>query len=364
MNFFRCLVFLAASALLAACSSDGEQRPEYLDSYSVQQLEIPPELMRPSSNEELRIPEPSEKALASIQARDGVEGRVSPRFKGIELQSNGDMYWLLLQKNADEVWPLLREFLANEGINIYREEPLLGFIETEWVKEYEASRDAGFLKKMFRALSADKLDKFRLRLERVESEQQTKVYVSHRSLEIVVVDDGSSWKQAVPNKMLEKEFLYRMVLFAGMSQEKADDIFQGYKSYQARIRRIGEDQSSVYEITGNKHIVWKRIIQAMDRLGADVKKIDEVNGTLEVLVGEVATELLEEKDELSETSWLMKLLSSDDDEVRDTQGRISVFVSLEELNSSTRMQLSLANNQPIESGLAEKFREGLVGLLK
>jgi outer membrane protein assembly factor BamC len=364
MNLLRLVFLFSTMALISSCSSDGEERPEYLDSYSVKKLEIPPELTRPSGNDELQIPEPSAKALAALKNRESVEGSVSPKFKGIELQSNGSMYWLLIEKDADELWTNLREFLINEGINIYRDEPLLGFIETEWIKEYKSDQDAGFLKKIFSALSADRLDKFRLRLERVEGKKQTRLFISHRGLEIVVVDDGSSWQQTASNQMLEKELLYRMVLFSGLTEEKASDVFAEYKPYQARIRRIGDEESSKYEITGNKDIVWNRVIQAMDRIGADIASKDKAKGALEVLVGEVAEELIEEKDELAESSWLMNVFSGDDEVTKDEKGRMSVFVSLKESKNSTYMLLSLDDNKNIIGGRAEKFREALITLLK
>jgi len=384
MNLLSLIILFSAVALISSCSSDGEERPEYLDSYSVEKLEIPPELTRPNSNEELQIPEPSAKALATLKSHDGVEGSVAPAFKGIKLQSNGSMYWLLIDKDADDLWVTLREFLANEGIKIYRDEPLLGFIETEWVKEYEANRDAGFLKKIFNALSSDKLDKFRLRLERVAGEKQTRLFISHRGMEVMVAEDGSSWQQTAANQMLEKELLYRMVLFAGLTEENAQDVFAEYKPYQARIRHVGESQSSKYAITGGKDVVWNRVIQAMDRMGADIKNKNKANGSLEVLVGEVAKELIEETEKAPDPGWLTELFADDEDQIideevkeekeettesdkkveKDKTSRITVFVSLKELNGSTYMQLSLKNNKNITDGLAEEFRTVLVGLLK
>ena len=364
MNVLRLLVLFNVLALLAACSSDGEERPEYLDSYSVKKLEVPPELTQLDGTDELRIPKPSAKILALLKCRNEVEGSVSPKFKGIELQSDADFYWLLIEKDADDVWALLRDFLANEGLKIHRDEPLLGFIETEWVKEYESNRDAGYLKKIFNTVSADKLDKFRLRLERVKGKKQTKLYISHRGQEIVVVNDGSSWQQTEANQMLEKELLYRMVLFVGLTQEKAEDVFAEYTPYQSRIRPVGEDGSSEYEIMGSQKFVWKRLMQAMDRLGAEIKSQDEAAGTLEVLVGEVADKLVEEKDELAESSWLMNLFSSNDKESKDEKGRISIFVTLKQSSNFARMKISLQNDGAIVDGLPEKFRMCLVGLLK
>ena len=63
MKLFSLVIVLNALVMLTSCSSDGEQRPEYLDSQSVKQLEVPPELTRLNDNEELYIPKPSSKAL-------------------------------------------------------------------------------------------------------------------------------------------------------------------------------------------------------------------------------------------------------------------------------------------------------------
>lgn len=402
MNLLRLIILFSAVMLLSSCSSDGEERPEYLDSYSVSKLEIPPQLSRPDNNEELHIPKPSAKILQELKNRESVEGSVSPAFKGIELQSDGDMYWLLINKDADDAWPMLEDFLGHEGIKIYRNEPLLGFIETEWVKEYEFDRDAGFFGELFGSFSADLMDKFRLRLERMEGKEQTKLYVSHRGLEIVVTNDGTSWQQTAANKMLEKELLYRMVLFAGLTAEEAEEAFAGYKPYQIRIRRVGEVETSEYEITGSKGVVWRRVVQALDRMGANVINSSKEEGALEIQVSNVADELVEEKevddshpgwltdifsddgeviedekDEIAESSWLMAWFSGDDEKetakektpengeaTKDGKNKLSVFIDLTESNNSTLMQLSLKGDEKIINGLAEKFRRGLVGLLK
>jgi outer membrane protein assembly factor BamC len=347
MKLLRLLVLFGAMAALVSCSSDGEQRPEYMHSSALERLEIPPELTIPSGNEELRIPLPSAKALAALKSHGAVEGRVAPKFKNIELQSEAGMYWLLLQRDADNVWPILRDFLANEGLEIHRDEPLLGFIETEWVQEYEANRDAGFLQRMFNGLSVEQLDKFRLRVERVEGRQQTRLYISHRGLQIIAAEDGSRWQQSMPGRMLEKELLYRMVLFAGLSEAKADNVFADYTPYQARIRSLGEDDSVQYEITGKQSFVWQRIIQAIDRLGLDVKNQDETAGTLAVLV----------------KGYKQK---SNGQKVNDKDERddVLVFVKLQILAGSTRMQLSQQDNQPLADDLANKFKNDLVELLK
>ena len=82
----RIILLAVALLFLNACSSDGDERPTYLDSQSLKALEIPPQLTRPNNTEELQIPVPSAKALAALQSRGDVEGTVAPQFIGLTVR--------------------------------------------------------------------------------------------------------------------------------------------------------------------------------------------------------------------------------------------------------------------------------------
>ena len=112
------------------------------------------------------------------------------------------------------MWPLIHDFWSHEGIKVQRDEPLLGFMETEWIKEFDPNRGGSFIATIFSKLSPDFLDKFRLRVERVVDQGVTRIYISHRGLEIFTEGDVSTWQQREPDPQLEREILYRLVLFA------------------------------------------------------------------------------------------------------------------------------------------------------
>ena len=357
------LLVLLITAGLFGCSSDGEERHEYLDSYSVKALEIPPKLTQIENRNELEIPEPSEKALQLLKQRSDVEGSVAPLFTGLTLKSEQGMHWLEIEESAEQLWPVLQDFFAHEGIKIYRNEPLLGFMETEWVREYQGDGDDGFFTNLFKALSADVLDKFRIRVERVPGKKLSKVFVSHRGMEVVVVEEGKSWQQRAPEPMLEREMLYRLVLFTGLRSNQADEIFASYKPYQARIRSIDE-QASEYEIVGQKDFVWSRILHALDRMGVVIKEQNQQSGQIQFVVADVPKELAAEKDELSESSWLMQLLKADDAEHSDQDGKVALKIDLQASGNATRMRLSHGDGAAISAGLAEQFKVSLVKLLR
>ncbi len=363
------IIFLSGAVLLAACSSDGEQRPEYLDSQTVSGLEIPPQLTGPNGADEMQLPQPSDKAMLSFRQREGMEGKmVAPVFKGITLKSDESGYWLEFEKNADTLWPVLRNFWAHEGIKLDRDEPMLGLMETEWVKEYQIKRDASFLKRVFNMISADFMDKFRLRLERVNN-QLTRVYISHRGLEKVMLEEGARWKSRETDPSLEKEMYYRLALFGGMSNVQADDMFAAYVPYQSRVRVLDENQGS-FEITGQADFIWQRLVLAVDRLGAEIIEQDKALGQMKVrVIGEKLPQPEQEPEVTGESGWIWtdttrknepEVVSQEYDGPVDT----TVIIKLQALDGNTRMQVSEDDGSAIKGGLALQFKAGLVSVLK
>ncbi len=365
MSMFR-LSFLVPVVLISACSSDGEERPDYLDSQTLSGLQVPPQLTRPDARKEMKIPQPSDKALALLQQRTKAEGRVAPVFAGVELKSDQGMHWLEIQEDADSLWLKLRDFWAHEGIELGREEPLLGLMETDWVNEYKAKYVDEEGASWVKFFSPDLKDKFRLRVERVAGQKLTRVYVSHRGLETVITEDGSSWKSRVPDADLEYEILKRLVLFAGVGQSDMQDILAAYQPLRTRIKAVDEE-ATVFEIVGHRDFVWTRVIHALDRLGAQITHQNKAQGAVEVLIGELSSDVkteVEDENALYEDSWLARLLAATSGEEANEKGQVTVFVQLTKAGHNTRMHLTLANKQPVKFGISGKFKQALVEFLK
>ncbi|MCW9013287.1 MAG: outer membrane protein assembly factor BamC [Gammaproteobacteria bacterium] len=381
LSLLNLITVLSIVVFISACSSDGEERPEYLDSYALEGLEIPPRLTRPNVQDELKIPEPSVKALALLKEREQVEGTVAPLFKGLTLKSEQGIYWLEIEQDADELWPLLKQFLAHEGIKIERDEPLLGFMETEWLNEYEPERDQAFYQRWLKAFSPDLVDKFRIRVERVPGKKLSRIFVSHRGLEIALAEDGHNiWQQRKAEPMLEREILYRMVMYTGLKQAAVDDVFASYLPYQARIRTI-EGSHSGYEIVGEQAYVWQRVIHGIDRLGASIKSQDQQTGSIEVLVSAYERDAVPDVAKQSGKAAPSKAVDEDiydmpednpDEqetaiemlELDENQQPVKVFVQLKPVENSVQIYFSQTEGADIKSPLAVLFRDDLVTILK
>lgn len=280
------MLALAASVLLInGCSSNGEERPDHMDATTTSQLEIPPRLTQPNTQGALRLPEPSEKALAAANGKNA--DALASRFEGIALKQDDQLYWLEIDSPMAQVWASLPDFLAAEGIDVQRADRSLGFVDTVWMNEYPVSygvEKSG--KRWFASFSPDYKDKFRLRVEAI-NEQQSRLFVSHRGLQMMVANEGTEWVQREPEAILERELMYRYALYAGATRTQATELLADYQSYQPRVTE-NADTPARFDVQGSVDIVWLRLRAAMDRLGVDIVETDNEGRSLLLSVGAIS----------------------------------------------------------------------------
>ena len=367
-------LFLSAIVFLNACSSDGDERPDYLDAASVSSLEIPPKLTTPNTSGALRLPKPSKNALNAQSVKKDTATTIAPEFNGVRLKNESRLYWLEIDSPIEDVWATLPRFLAAEGIEVERVEKLLGFIDTKWMNEYQISYAREESNSWFTGFSPDYKDKFRVRLEAYKN--KTRMYVSHRGMQIALGDDLSEWIQRDSEPLLEREIMYRFVLFAGASKSSATDLLAGYRGYQSRVT-VADDNVSVFEVQGDKDTVWLRLKIAMDRLGVEMKQTDRKNGKIEVLVGNLNID-----DTVKEQSagWFSGLFGNDVDvgfnedyesgdyekakTIVNPEDRVTVHVRQLSKQYASTIKLTNADGSKVENGLSREFRDGLVQQLK
>lgn len=364
--------------LTSGCSSDGEQRPEYLDATSVASLEIPPKLTSPDTSGALRLPKPSADAQDKFDASED-STVIAPEFKGMRLKQQAGVYSLEIDAAVNDVWAMLPGFLAAEGIGIEQVEKLQGFVDTQWMNEYKV--DDGNDSSWFKSFSPDYRDQFRIRVEAV-NDSTTQMFVSHRGLQIVVQegDDATHWQQRQSEAALEREILYRYMLYAGAGKDAATNILANYQSYQprARIDAANEDRLTVM---GSKQDVWLRLRIVMDRLGVDVVNIDESQSQLLVKVGNLDT--VEAAPQQEDSGWFSGWFGGDVDvgddgdydsgeydsgeykkpTVKESE-KITLKVRQIASARSSSIQVINQDGSVVKSGLGIEFRDALLHQLK
>ncbi len=379
LKMSRMPLLLLSVAAIAACSSDGDERPEYQGAQYYKSLQIPPDLTLQKTSEELVIPQPSQSALTEYKDASKLDKAVVlPEFKGIRLKSDcGGLYWLEMDADPDTVWPKLEAFWEQEGISLLQDEPLLGFMETEWSSRLVVDPDAGFLTRMFNKMEPDLLDRFRMRVETGDDREHTWVFVSHAGMERFVEggdeDSRVIWRRRPSDPDLEREIIGRLLLFVGLSEDQKESLLKNYRPYQSYVHfaqnapiddadesSIGQQEKTVAELTmtGSMDFVWHHVLRALDRLELTNINADKAAGKISFTSGSdiEMTQDEEQRDELSESSWLMKLLRGSD-ETKNTSQEFTL--KLTEQNGSVRLDLLDKRGMPADSVRAQQLRQAL-----
>jgi len=367
-TFLTLIASAVLSVILAACSSDGDKKAEYIDAASVEGLEIPPKLSVPDTQGALRLPKPS----ATANSNQGTQSAavIAPQFSGFELKNDSRLYWLEIDMPVTEVWKNLPDFLTFEGIEVDRVERLLGYLDTSWMSEYKAIYNNESSSSWFDGFSADYKDRFRIRVEAILGSNKTRMFVSHRGLQLSTENDVQVWMQRETEPFLERDILYRYVLFNGISKTGATELLASYRTYQSRVNKVA-DSPDIFTVTGESDKIWMRLQIAMDRLGVDVVKSDKASRTMQVLVGD-----LDGVDEPSgdDSGWFAGLFSSkktavDEGDERkaiksDAEERITLQLQQIVGNGASEIKLSNIDASELEGKSVWTFRNALLDQLK
>jgi len=191
---------------------------------------------------------------------------VAPVVDGVELRSEGSLYWLQFDKDADTLWPILKNFWSNEGITLKKEQPALGYMETDWTKDLLVER---LLSVLLSDQAPQRKERFRLRVERLPDNQGTRVFINHSAYGIMFDEEAVYTGYLPASPALEIEMLSRLALYSGASEEQADQMVSSFSVHELKAERINAD---LYEISvpGSMDFVRKKLIRVLDRMDAQV----------------------------------------------------------------------------------------------
>jgi len=299
-------LFLHRAALLGLCVSvsacsffDRRADKEYADSRSVEKLEIPPDLTQPSWSERMKVPG-EESVRASARREDAAaaagagtvvasqgQSNVIPDFQNISVGRDGNTRWLEVQATPDAIWPELRDFWKDQGIDLERNEPVLGVMQTEWVAERQSlpvfgiqgvlSSVTGVLKG-----GAGVRERFRTRVERW-NDSTTDVYITSERAELTADpmdnDQTPEWGMVPPDPGADAEMLTRLMVFLGTNEERAHEAVATATGTGVSIGIVTEGETPVLVVDDEFDSVWRLTGVALDRAGLYVEQQDRSAGT-------------------------------------------------------------------------------------
>lgn len=284
-----------------------DNRENYKASEESQPLELPPGFESTRIRDEMVINRRSSSGTATLSeytgqapvaqptARPQASAVVLPSSTKVQLKRAGDQQWLVIGDSPDKVWAVLRQFWREQGIALVHTSAPTGLMETEWLPHPDhASRD-----------------KYRIRLEHGETEQQTRVFLTHRRVvpqpataltpTVAPTDRAAelsggaisheavvpriSWQAASSDAELEAEMLQRLLVFAGIAQPRTEALLMAEAESDtppagvpiARLERQGQQTHLL--VAKELAETWQRAGIVLDRIGFTVTERDQATRT-------------------------------------------------------------------------------------
>jgi len=291
---------LAATLLFAGCSSVNSllagDKIDYKSSGKAgPSLDVPPDLTQLSR--ETRYVVPGSTITASAYQLGSGSSQIVPvaatSVGDVRIERAGNQRWLVVNRPADQLWSPVRDFWLESGFLLALDQEKLGIMETDFA-ENRAKIPQDIIRetigKLFDGLySTGERDKFRTRLER-NSIGGTEIYISHRGMvETVNTRNGSQtagaasggdtiWQPRPADPELEAEFLRRMMVKLGVSQEQSKVLVAaGAAAPTSRIANV--NGTPVVQMDEDFDRAWRRVGLTLDRTGFTVEDRDRAQGT-------------------------------------------------------------------------------------
>jgi outer membrane protein assembly factor BamC len=278
-------VAVVCLASLSACSMLQEDKVDYTSAKRVSTLEVPPDLTQ--LNRESRYAMPGSIVTATGYQASAPKQTVSTaatEVGDVRIERAGNQRWIVVKRPAEKLWQPVRDFWQENGFVLIQDQEALGLMETDWA-ENRAKLPQDFIRnalgKMLDSLySTGERDKFRTRIER-NAAGETEIYVSHRGMVEVYADkakDTTTWQPRPADTSLETEFLRRLMVKLGVSQEVAK-AQAASAPVQSRARLVGAAGApTAVEVDDSFDRAWRRVGLALDRTGFTVEDRDRAKG--------------------------------------------------------------------------------------
>ena len=279
------LALLALVASLAACSVLESDKIDYKSAGKAPTLEVPPDLSQLSRDNRYAVPGGAVTAnayQAGIANAPGIPTAVA-NIGDVRMERSGTQRWIIINRSPDQLWDPVKDFWQESGFLLTTEQRNLGIMETDWAENRaKLPQDIirGTLGKLVDSVySTGELDRFRTRLER--STNGTEIFVSHRGMQEVYNNsrqDQTVWQPRPSDPELETEFLRRLMVKLGVSQEQSKILAATTAAPKtATVATVGNQP--VVQISEGFDRAWRRVGLALDRTGFTVEDRDRSAGT-------------------------------------------------------------------------------------
>ncbi len=289
---------LAAAMLLAGCSTvsdlmSGDKIDYKSNGKAGPSLDVPPDLTQLSRETRYVVPGTTVSANAfQIGQASSQNAPVAATTVGdVRIERAGNQRWLVVNRPADQLWSPVRDFWLEGGFLLALDQQNIGIMETDYA-ENRAKIPQDFIRstigKVFDGLySTGERDKFRTRLER-NAAGGTEIYISHRGMIETVrskntnagqTGDNTIWEPRPADPELEAEFLRRLMVKLGVTQEQSRALVASSAPGRPGSRVANVNGVPVVQMDEDFDRAWRRVGLALDRTGFTVEDRDRAQGT-------------------------------------------------------------------------------------
>ena len=255
----------------------GSRVVNYQADEKVESLIIPPDLTEPGSQGAFS-------EVIEVINNDNVIQKV----QNIEVMRDKYRRWLVVEMPPSEVWSLSKEFFRSYNFKIQKENQKIGIFETDYLeietivpdKSLGAIR-ASLAKVLQTQYGLPIADKYRVRIEPIEGQNKTEVYLTLSSIGEVVNGAVRVWQPREKDVELETEMLLKLMVFLGSDRADAITKIQSNLELNELIASVTISESGYATLVFpyNKKQTWSYLGWALDELGVEVDDRDSIEGS-------------------------------------------------------------------------------------
>jgi outer membrane protein assembly factor BamC len=284
------LALLGLSLALGGCSVLEGDKVDYKSASSAPSLAVPPDLTQLSRDNRYAIPGGAVTASSYQIGQANTSVPVAATAIGdVRIVREGNQRWLVVKRSPEELWDPIKDFWQEHGFLLSLDQKNLGIMETDWA-ENRAKIPQDFIRESLGKLldslySTAERDRFRTRLERTAN-GETDIFISHRGMVEVYPsgnvaagprDANTIWQPRPTDPELEAEFLRRLMVKLGVSQEQAKAVVAASdRKSSSRVSQV--NGQPVVLVDDGFDRAWRRVGLSLDRTGFTVEDRDRSKG--------------------------------------------------------------------------------------
>ena len=283
-NFLSRFAVLALVAGLAGCSALESDKIDYKSAGKAPTLDVPPDLSQLSRENRYAVPGGPVSANSYQTGLANAPGSpTSVNVIGdVRMERSGTQRWIVVNRTPEQLWDPVKDFWQESGFLLTTEQRNVGIMETDWAENRaKLPQDIirGALGKLVDSVySTGELDRFRTRLERTPT--GTEIFVSHRGMVEVYNNqrqDQTVWQPRPVDAELETEFLRRLMVKLGVTQEQSK-VLAATAAPAQTARIVSVAGQPTVQISEGFDRAWRRVGLALDRTGFTVEDRDRSAG--------------------------------------------------------------------------------------